>query len=558
VHSTQGEHILSHSQGSPKERLRETAVRMWVAWLLPAAGLVVGSPNACAAAGSPQISSIEQHSEGACSPPIINNHGQVSISCSGVAPEALRYLESNLTVQFNHLSEQLTHLEDSARTIRNLNDLNDSLRKQANDWAQRYRELSARLAESRDDSEQAKQARELIQQGEFAKAEAILQALATKEENDVARAAATQYDLGDLAMLRFDPPGALPHYEKAFRYKPDDLTYTITYAVVATGERHYVDAEKAINQALDAMKLSGNRGSTDHRSAIAYTLLMLGEVYINMSRPAAAEKVTSQAMEICRELASSDPASDTYRQLLASAQLDFGLLYLGTGRLKESETALSEALTLERDLATGSRPQAKLLLVAILNDLSLIYITTNENTKAENAANEALQISSDLSSINQNLSRSLVSSTEINLGTIYIRMHRFEEAEKTYKDALEIRKNLALHAPGGFRPDVAKILVDLSNVYDQTNRPADAEKALNDALEIYRDEVLRNPDSFGFAFVDASIRIASLRKKNGQLKEAEEALIEAKNIVEPLADSNPSIYSGALAAVAEKLSEIRK
>ena len=275
---------------------------MWSAWLLTVTGLVVGWPNA-AAAGASQIGSVEQHSEGACSPPIINNQGQVSISCAGVAPEALRYLESNLTEQFRRLDERLSHLEESDRTIRNLNELSDNLRKQADDWAQRYRELSARLAQSPDDNEQAKQAHELIQQGEFAKAEAILEALASKEERDVARAAATQYDLGDVAMLRFDPPGALPHYEKAFRYQPDNLTFTIRYAMVAFGERHYADAEKAINLALDAEKLSGNRGPTDRRPAIAATLLMLGEVHLNTSRPAAAEKAFSQAIEIGRDLA---------------------------------------------------------------------------------------------------------------------------------------------------------------------------------------------------------------------------------------------------------------
>ena len=187
------------------------------AWLLTAAGLVVGWLNTSAAADSPQIGSVEQHSEGAYSSPIFNNQGQVSISCSGVDPEALRYLESYLTGQFSRVDEQLSHLENSDRTIRNLNDLNDNLRKQADDWAQRYRELSARLAESPDDSEQAKQAHELIKQGEFAKAEVILEALANKEEDNVARAAATQFDLGDLAILRFDPASALPHYEKAFR-----------------------------------------------------------------------------------------------------------------------------------------------------------------------------------------------------------------------------------------------------------------------------------------------------------------------------------------------------
>ena len=124
--------------------------------------------------------SIQQHSEGACSPPIVNNEGQVSISCPGVAPEALHYLENQLSEQFGRLNEKLRSLNDTQRTIRNLNDLVDNLHKQADDWAQRYHDLSARLAESGNDSEQAKQAHDLIQRGEFAKAEALLQAIAAK------------------------------------------------------------------------------------------------------------------------------------------------------------------------------------------------------------------------------------------------------------------------------------------------------------------------------------------------------------------------------------------
>src|SRR6266436_981230 len=225
-------------------------MRVWAAWFLAASGLVLGWPNAA----SPQTSRIEQHSQGACSPPIVNNQGQVSISCPGVAPEALHYLETQLSEQFGRLGEQLRSFDDSARTIRNLNDLNENLRQQADDWARRYREFSESLAESRDDSAQAKEARELIQKGEFAKAEAILQKLANRAEDDVARAAAYQYDLGDVAMLRFDPAGALPHYEKAFRYRPDDPRYADGYAEAANRERRYAKAEKGWDAALQSYR----------------------------------------------------------------------------------------------------------------------------------------------------------------------------------------------------------------------------------------------------------------------------------------------------------------
>jgi hypothetical protein len=120
---------------------REAVMWVWPAVIILAAGLMAGeAPGWAAPAGQ---GSIEQRSEGACSPPIFNNSGQVSINCPGVDEKALHYLESQLSEQFHRLSEQLHSLNDSQRTIRNLNDLNDTLRQQADDWARRYRELSA-------------------------------------------------------------------------------------------------------------------------------------------------------------------------------------------------------------------------------------------------------------------------------------------------------------------------------------------------------------------------------------------------------------------------------
>src|SRR3954469_12792411 len=119
-------------------------MRVCAVWFLAASGLMLGWPNPA----SPQTSRIEQRSEGPCSPPIVNNQGQVSISCPGVGEEALRYLEGKLTEQFWGLGEQLRSLDDSARTVRKLNDLNDKLREEANTWASKYHELLARLSES--------------------------------------------------------------------------------------------------------------------------------------------------------------------------------------------------------------------------------------------------------------------------------------------------------------------------------------------------------------------------------------------------------------------------
>jgi hypothetical protein len=156
-------------------------MRVWAAWLLAATGLALGWSNAGIGA-PPQPGDIEQHSEGPCSPPIVNNEGHVSIMCRGVEPEALLYLEKQLSEQFDRLNEQL-HLNDPSRTIRNLSDLNDNLRKQADDWAGRYHELSARLQEVPKNSGDANKAiiASYIKTGDFAHAEAMVQALVTEQ-----------------------------------------------------------------------------------------------------------------------------------------------------------------------------------------------------------------------------------------------------------------------------------------------------------------------------------------------------------------------------------------
>jgi len=384
-------------------------MRVWGAWVVTMAGLVPG-PNAWAAPPSPQIGSIDQHSEGECSPPIVDNQGQVTISCEAVDKKALRYLENQLSEQFRRLSEQVHSLDDSSRTIRNLNDLNENLRQQADDWARRFHELSARLAASQDDSLQAKQAHELIQQGEFDKAEPILRTLAAKEEDDVTRAAATQHDLGEVAMLRFDPGAGLPHYEKAFRYRPDNPHYADDYARAADRERRYAEAEMGWDAALQSY----------------------------------------------RELAGSDP--DAYRPDVADMLNYLGNLYRNTGRLEKAEKAYNEALAIRRDLAARNPTAHRRGMAATLNNLGIFYSNTGRPSEAEKVYNEALAIRRDLAAQDPRTHQPNVAATLDNLGRLYWSIGRLGEAENAYSEALGIRRELAARNPGAYRPDVGTAL----------------------------------------------------------------------------------------------------
>jgi tetratricopeptide (TPR) repeat protein len=282
-------------------------MRKWAYFLTGALCAATAGPDAWADTRAAQIGSIEQRSEGPCSPPIINNEGHVSISCQAVDGNALKYLEDKLSEQFRQLSDQLRGLNDSSRTIRNLNDLNDALRQQADDWSRRYRELSERLAQTEGNSARAKRANELIETGEFAEAETILESLSAEAEKEIDRAAATQYDLGHIAMLRFDPARALPHYDKAFRYRPDEPNYAAGYAEAAFAEGNFPEAEKGWKASLEAERTRISRDADPDlaRSNIAAALNNLG---ISTAIPADGAKQKERTARRFRSSATSPRA----------------------------------------------------------------------------------------------------------------------------------------------------------------------------------------------------------------------------------------------------------
>jgi tetratricopeptide (TPR) repeat protein len=524
-------------------------MRMRAVWLLALSAVLLGLPHSASA----QTSRIEQHSEGACSPPITNNQGHITIDCPGVAPEALRYLENQLSDQFQRVSERLRSLDDSARTIRNLNDLNETLRQQADDWARRYRELSARLAESRDDSVQAEQAHALIQRGEFAKAEAILQALADKQEDDVARAAATQYDLGDIAMLRFDPVTALPHYEKAFRYRPDNPRYADGYAEAAFFNLQLPEAEKGWAAALQLYRdLAGHDPSA--LPALGKTLNKLGILYMGTGRPAKADETISEAVTIYRDLAARDPGS--YQPDLALAIANLGNTYLTTGRPTDADKAFSEALTIYRDLAARNPGSHQLQLAATLNLFGNLEVNTGRLADAEKVITEAVTIERDLAARGSDDNRFALAITLDNLGNLYSTAGRLADADKAYSEALTIYRDLAVHGLRAYQAGLAATLSTLGNVYAITGRLADADKAYNEAVTIYRDLAVHAVGTYQAGLAATLSALGNVHATTGRLADAEKAYSEALTIYRDLEASNPA-YASNIASLTRALAELR-
>jgi tetratricopeptide (TPR) repeat protein len=396
-----------------------------------------------------------------------------------VAPQALHYLENQLSEQFGRVSEQLRSLDDTQRTTLNLNNPLDNLHRQADDWAQRYHELSERLAESENENEQAKQAHDLIQRGDFAKAEVLLPAIAANEESDVTRAA-TQYDLGELAMLRFDARSALSHYEKAFRYKPHNPRYAASYARAAY---------------------------TEQNADVVTTLTSLGDLYRGTGRLADADKAFSEALTIYRDLAAHDPAA--YRPNVATTLNSLGDLYRGSGRLADADRAFSEALTIYRDLAAHNPAAYRPNVATTLNNLGILYRGTGRLADTEKAFSEALTIYRDLAAHDPAYKPYLAQMLD-SLGTLSRDAGRLADTDKALSEALIIRRDLDAHASGAYRLCVASTLTSLGDLYRDIGHRADADRALSEALTIYRSLPPSNP-AYVIRIVSLTTALAELR-----------------------------------------------
>jgi tetratricopeptide (TPR) repeat protein len=233
---------------------------------------------------------ITQSSSGWCSPNIVTS-GDVTVTCIGVDPRALKRLNDKLRSTNLQLGEKI---------------------QEANNWAAKYHELEQRLAQSGDDSVLSRQAEEYIHQGEFEKAGAILDEILKKEETEIDRfadrIAANHYNRGLVFALQFQPLQALPHYEKACQYRPGNAAYALAYGTLLGKQKTYTKAEPILLSALQIMRNSAKSDGDPDQSNISLALNNLAVLYGDTQRFNEAESSALEALQIRRDLASTDPS----------------------------------------------------------------------------------------------------------------------------------------------------------------------------------------------------------------------------------------------------------
>jgi len=289
-------------------------------WLVLSAVLLV-------LAAGVHAQTVTQSTQGWCSPAVADTEGNVTINCHGVDPRALARLNELLDKKDLELAQKI---------------------EEANQWAEKYNDLNARLAAAEDDSDLAHRARKLIEQGEFDQAGTILDELIEKQEAQVDHLAENHFNRAEVYSLQFDPINALPHYEKAHHYRPDHEAYAFSYAVALQKQNAFGRAAQVYAALLPRYRALAAANPAAYLPDLAGTLNNLGVLYSDTQRLADAETAFVEARDIRRELAAANPI--VFLPKLANVSNNLRILYRDSGRADEADEVLAEFETIERQI----------------------------------------------------------------------------------------------------------------------------------------------------------------------------------------------------------------
>ena len=365
--------------------------------------------------------SIVQESQGSCSPAVAGFGGIPQITCPGVDPQALARLNELLIIQKG--PELLQKIEE------------------ATEWAEKYRDLSAGLAATADDRQVAQQARDLIVRGEFEKAGLLLDQLLAKPESQLDRLATNHFNRAQLFDLQFQTDRALPHYEKAYRSRPNTSQYAFAYGMALYSQHEY-------SKALD----------------VAQSLRSLAVLHSTTQRLPAAERAYKEALALYRALATQNP--DPLRSVLAGILNNLGILYSTSLHPAKAEIPYQEALAIRRALAAQNPDAFRPDVAQTLNNLGILYSATKRPTKAVGAYQEALTIRRALAVQNPDAFRPKVAATLWNLTLLYKAMGSRGNARLSAQEALMLYRDLAGGNPDLYRYEVR----ELSEFLEQLSR----------------------------------------------------------------------------------------
>ena len=226
---------------------------------------------------------VTQTTEGWCNPAVAGTQGNVTITCQGVDPRALQRLNELLDKKDLELADKI---------------------REANDWAQKYQDL---LAAAADDPE----LQNLIKEGKLEKAGSILDQRINQQEAVTDRLAGNYFQRAQIFSLQLQPLKALPLYEKAYRYRPDNAAYALTYAAALQNQNEYAGSEWIYRRLYLHLRRLAKSSPVAYLPDLAGTLNDLGVLYSKTQRSAEAEQAYVEARDTFRKLAEANPGPST-------------------------------------------------------------------------------------------------------------------------------------------------------------------------------------------------------------------------------------------------------
>ena len=211
----------------------------------------------------------------------------------------------------------------------------------------------------------------------------------------------------------------------------------------------------------------------------AMTLNNLANLHSDKNEVAKAETEYVEALELYRELATSNPAA--HLPDVAATLNNLANLHCKKSEMATAQAAYSESLAIRRELATVN-PEAYLPFVArTLSNLAGLHYEKNELLESEKAIVEALAIYRELATVLPTVYLPDVAAVLNNLANLYREQNQFTNAEAKYAAALDLRRKLAADNPFAYLPDLANTLANLAlfHLHSAPNR----EQSVNYAIE---------------------------------------------------------------------------
>jgi tetratricopeptide (TPR) repeat protein len=220
---------------------------------------------------------------------------------------------------------------------------------------------------------------------------------------------------------------------------------------------------------------------------------------------AVAIATTRQAVNLYRQLATSDPA--TFRDYLAMALGNLANMLSDAGRGRDALGVAQEATALYRELAADANQRPELSgdnpyhapLAMSLNNLAVHLSGAGRADEALTATREASVLYRTLSRRNPQAHLGNLAGTLTNLGSDLAAAGNTQEALTATREAVDVTRRLAFGNRPVYLPQLAQAVHQLAVRLDEAGRASSALASAREAVRLFEELNQQDPDHYADA-----------------------------------------------------------